>query len=840
LTELFNDPDWRVALVTGAPASGKTITVAQWFRSLGGVDREWVSLSARENQPERFWLVLAAAANRARSGGCERSETIAGHSEQDRQPLIDQLVEDLSADDEPVVLVIDDVHHLREPSTWLELEMLIERLPAHVQLVLTSRTDPPIPKAAWKARLWLLDVRQRQLDFTLPETRLLFVDSLYEGLADTDVEELWRHTGGWAAALRLALTSVRQSADPKKAVEEISGRNRAISDLLVTDVLEPQTEETRTFLLMTSFLDVLDAELCDAVTKRDDSAATLRRLESELQFLAALDSDGSKYRCHPLFAEVLRAELDRTMPGVRSKLCQLAGEYQETRGDIVGAVSYYLEAGETDQAFLLIADSAFDRSDRGDVSGAAAWVELLSPELVELNPAHMLTYAMMLAILGRMDEGLAWLARAQLIIEEEPEAYARERALVDAMLLMGHSINGIAEGGIETGQRAVAALEQGFHLGFPGHRARPNLARAYLLADQPAEAEQVLNGGPLGDEVAQLLLGPAVGARVALRNGALGLAEERATVALAGATALGMESQTGALDALLARGGVFAERLKLDAAHATFARLDRDSRSRKELVAYHVLGRTDRVRLLAARGTYDEALSLIAEMRDLMAGRDRSALHTVVDGLAARWLLETGEATEAQVLIGGLPEHWFSHRLLEARLDLVKGHRDAAIAALSRLSPMTPRDQLSHLLLLARVHLAMDHDAAMPILSEAVDVAIGEGFVLPFLEEGSELTRLARSLVEDRPTLAASHLAEGLGAPIRVRTKPQPSILLTDREAAVLRFLPTLLTNQEIAKECFMSVNTVKTHLKSLYAKLDVSSRSAAVQKARGEGLLPS
>jgi LuxR family maltose regulon positive regulatory protein len=199
-----------------------------------------------------------------------------------------------------------------------------------------------------------------------------------------------------------------------------------------------------------------------------------------------------------------------------------------------------------------------------------------------------------------------------------------------------------------------------------------------------------------------------------------------------------------------------------------------------------------------------------------------------------------GETTEAQGLIATLPEHWFSHRLLEARLDLAKGRPEATLAALSHPSPTTSRDKLARLLLMARAKLAIDPDAAKAILSEAVDQAIGEGFVLPFLEEGPELTRRARSVAVERPTLAASHLAEALGAPRRVRSNIRTTVVLTDREAAVLRFLPTLMTNQEIANECFMSVNTVKTHLKSLYAKLDVSSRSAAVQRARVEGLLPS
>ncbi|HEY6317626.1 MAG TPA: LuxR C-terminal-related transcriptional regulator [Acidimicrobiia bacterium] len=840
LIKQLDDSDWRVTVVTGAPASGKTLAVAQWYRSLGGIDREWVTLSERDDQPGPFCLLLAAAANRARPGTCDRSEQLAARSTPDRRLVLDQLLEDLAESDEPIVLVFDDVHQIRDPAIWAELVTFLEALPDHVRVVLTSRTDPPIPRSAWKARLVLAEVRQRDLDFTLAETELLLGDLRDVELSDSDVEMLWTQTGGWAAALRLAANSIQQSSDPRRATREFSARNAMITDLLVTDVLDPQTEEDRRFLLLSSVLDELDADLCNAVTGRDDSTAVLRRLESELQFIVALDSDRTRYRCHPLLAEVLSGELERTMPGIKPKLYRVAGEFlEDVRRNVIGAVWCYLHAGDNDRAFVLISDMVYDRYDRGDTSSAAAWVELLPLGLVTQSPSHMLTYGMMLFFLGRVDEALAWAARAQRILDADPDAHTRERALLDAMMLLAFTTNGAAQGGIDSGRRAVAALERGYNLGFPGYRARPNLARAYLLADRPDDAEATLRGGPLGDEVAELLLGPAVYARIALRNGDLEIAEVRSKQALAAAAVLEMKTHPGVLDALLARGGVFADRGKSAQAEEIFEHLDRVTRPQSELVVYQVLGRCDRVRLLGARADYDRALDLIDEMRCLIAGRPRTGLATVIDCLAVRWLIEAGETDEARRLTARIPRHFASRWLLDARLSLAGRRPSLAIDALSEVEPTATRDRLTHHLFLARANLEAENaDMTTVHLSNAIDVALVEGFALPFLEEGREVIRRARALADSRHTPAASHLAAALGAPPQMRIPSQPSTVMTEREAAVLRFLPTLLTNQEIAKECLMSVNTVKTHLKSIYSKLGVSSRPSAVAEARLQGLL--
>ena len=145
---------------------------------------------------------------------------------------------------------------------------MVEHLPRNVQLVFTSRLDPPLPLARWRARSWLVEVRHRRLAFTVPETSLLFAALDEHRLGSRDVEELWRHTEGWAAGLRLAALAIRDRPDVAAAAREFSGRHRIVADLLVSEILDGQSDEMSDFLLSTSIADVLDADLCDALSGR--------------------------------------------------------------------------------------------------------------------------------------------------------------------------------------------------------------------------------------------------------------------------------------------------------------------------------------------------------------------------------------------------------------------------------------------------------------------------------------------------------------------------------------------------------------------------------------------
>ena len=284
--------------------------------------------------------------------------------------------------------------------------------------------------------------------------------------------------------------------------------------------------------MRTSVADVLDAELCDALSGRSGSADVLRQMEADLQFVMATGPGRDTWRYHPLLAEMLRAELQTHRPEEVQELNRRAAAILQPRGDIAGAARCLLAAGDADQAFSLVFEAAYRRADVSDTPGIAAFVNLFPRDLVTESASRMLTYALMLGLAGQVAKAHAWLQRAQMRISDEPQAQAQDVATVDALRLLTFTVTAGAGDEIDAGRRAVEAVEAGLGLGVVGARARMNLVRGYLLVDKPGEADAVVRAGSPGDEIAALVLAPALAARIALRRGRLSEAGRQATASL--------------------------------------------------------------------------------------------------------------------------------------------------------------------------------------------------------------------------------------------------------------------------------------------------------------------
>ena len=507
--------------MTGGPATGKTVAVAQWFEALDPMAREWVTLDANDDRPERFWLTFVLALQRAVPGAF--AETEASETDMRRLPpeFLDRLLTEWSAVKDPLVIVLDDIHQLRTPEITNDLGFVVEHLPGRSRMLLTSRVDPHLPVSRWRGRGWLAELRQRDLAFTLPETAELFTALGEQRLTTSDIERLWRRTEGWVAGLRLAAAGLKDRADVPAAVAEFSGRTPMVADLLADELLHHAPKELSEFLLRTSVADVLDAELCDALSGRTDSGDVLRRMEADLQFVMATGPGRDTWRYHPLLAEMLRAELQTQRPEEVQRLNRLAAGILQARGDVAGAARCLLAAGDTDRAFSIVSEAAYHRADLSDIPGIVAFVNLFPRELVTESASRMLTYALMLGLSGQMAEAQAWLQRAQKRIADEPEPRAQDVATLDALRLLTFTVTAGAGDEIDAGRRAVEAVEAGLDLGVVGARARMNLVRGYLLADKPDQAESALRAGRPGDEIAALVLAPALAARIAVRHGRL-------------------------------------------------------------------------------------------------------------------------------------------------------------------------------------------------------------------------------------------------------------------------------------------------------------------------------
>ena len=389
------------------------------------------------------------------------------------------------------------------------------------------------------------------------------------------------------------------------------------------------------------------------------------------------------------------------------------------------------------------------------------------------------------------------------------------------------------------GRRAVEAVEAGLDLGLVGARARMNLVRGYLLVDEPDQAGSVLRAGSPGDEIAALVLAPALAARIALRQGRLCEAERQATAALQAAHAFGLDTHGGAVEAHLALAGVLIDRNELADAIGAFRRLDEILLANPFARVYQVLLRLEKARVAAALDDFDDVFATLREAGKLIDAYSAIGL-ACIGRCGCRPLAPAGGRGTPG---GGTDQPRFPRAARRTRSCGPDWTWPAAASTRSEPGSGGPAlrrcaTSCTGELLLARAAIESGEDPRRHV-RVAVGLAVPERLVRVFLDEGPAVARLARAAAESLGTESGTNLAVALGSPPRSRGAPrQPAAILTDRELLVLRFLPSHLTYAEIARECLMSVNTVKTHLKRIYAKLGVSSRAATVERARLLGLL--
>jgi LuxR family maltose regulon positive regulatory protein len=835
LTNRLEGSDWRFALVTGGPGTGKTVLAAHWLNSCVDAHRVWITLEADDDRPERFWLHLEAALQAtAPEYFAGRPLHRARRGSNLELPFIGLLAD--AATEQPLVLVLDQLDLIHDQRVLADLAALVEHSPPGVQVLCTTRVDPQLPLASWRARSWLVELRQDDLAFAVDEARALFAAAGEERLSDEAIASMTAHTEGWVAALRLALLSMRDRPDPEAIASSFSGRNRLVADLLVTEVLERQPAELQDFLLRTSILDHLDADLCSVLAERADASDVLRSLEAQVCFVAS-DDERRSYRYHPLFGELLRLELAHRIPDGPATLHRKAADHLAARGDVAEAIGHFIAAGDVDHAFDLAFALVLDLWDRDEIGAASSWIGAFSPEYIGGSVHRMLIYAFALAACDRRDEGVAWLERALHRASLEPTESEPDQTRADVLRVLQFASGGDGEGWLDAGRRALKALVGGTDIGPIGDRLRPNLARAFLLVDDHHAAAETLDWAGAGDELSTLLLRPAVQARIALRRGRLTEANAFVDHALDASTALGVTRHLGVVEALTARLGVQVERGEVEAALESIHRVREIMDGRTEYPVYEALTRLDEVRVANVGGGFEHGFAVIDEGRRRLGGRQRPIADALFDVAEARWRLETDELRRVEELIGRIPGELLNYCLLPARLALAHDRPDEALRLLDGLAPMVPRDQLAVDLLRARVLMTMDAALASDALNRAVELAVEDGFVLVFGEEGHAVARQARVVAEGLGSPAGTRLAIGLGAPPPSRARAG-QLVFSKREETVLRYLPSRLTNREIARECFMSVNTVKTHLKSIYAKLGVSTRSQAIDEARRLNLL--
>ena len=870
-----------------APAGfGKTSLLADWARG-GGRPVAWLGLDAGDNDPARFWRYVVAALDQAQPGIAGRLGALLGPpAPRSFEGLVTALINELAAQAgrDEVLLVLDDYHMVDSGPVHESVAFLLENLPPGLLVVVSGRADPPLPLPRLRARGQLAELRAAELRFTTGEAAALLGAAAGPVLPDTAVAVLTARTEGWAAGLQLAALSLRGHADAAGFVAAFSGSHRFVLDYLGDEVLDGQPGPVRAFLLETSVLERLSGELCDAVTGRPGSQAMLHHIERAGLFLVPLDEVRGWWRYHHLFADLLRARLEQEQPGRVQELHRAAAAWSDEHDLADDAVRHALAAGDAAWAARLVERHVEALLGRSEGATLRRWLSALPAESVRARPRLCLAEAYG-AAMGFQVEALEALLddaeRAFAVSGDEPYEASAGRpvsslanipagiAFLRAVLARLRGDPALAS---DHNRQALAQLGEDDWL--MRYLVRWNQAAADWLGGRPGPAERGLAGVLAELRAAGQFFAGFLAMRVCYDLGEVRRAQGNLDAALVtyrqALEEAGESSQTAITGpAHVGLAQVLYERDEVAAAldHATRGvTLCRQLTFTQSLAT----GLAVVARIRHAHGDVAGALEAMGEAGQVGLSPQVIALLNPVPSQRARLLLAQGDVSAAAqwAKAAGLsPEDEPDYPrepayLVLARVLLAQDRPGPALTLLQRLLATSASQgrtgSVIEIQALRALALAArgDHAGALGALAEAVTLACPQGYVRVFADEGAPmralLTRLSGARKDQRapardidPDYLAGLLRAcgqaGAAPPSRRAAAALPGMVepLTDREVEVLRLLAAGRSNQRIAHELVVTLNTVKKHVTHVLAKLGAANRTEAVARARQLGLIP-
>jgi LuxR family transcriptional regulator, maltose regulon positive regulatory protein len=847
----------KVTIISAPAGSGKTSLLRTWADRPGQPERLAVIQVQRGQQDaQQFWLALLSAVRQA-SASISRAEPPAATPDFNGRAMVDRVLSELAGQRGRLILIIDDLHELNCPDALGQLTRLLTDLPDDVHVVLATRRDLPLRLPQLRLDGELAEIRAADLRFSERETREL-LDASGIALSDAGVSLLHQRTEGWAAGLRLAALSLAGHPDPERFVAEFSGSDRTVAEYLIAEMLERQPDDVKDLLLRTSPLDRVNGELADLLTGRAGSERILLELEDANAFVVSLDPERTWFRYHHLFADLLRLELRRALPEEVPALHRRAAQWFLEHGQVTDAIQHTQAAGDWSAAARLLADYAFSLMLDGQAQTMQALLGAFPPGAD--HPELALVRATVDVVQGRLDEAAAHLAVAEMYAETTPPDRQRRLHVAIASLKLslarrrGH-LAGVTEQVAFLAAPVTGQSAEDIALGNDLRAvALMNLGIAETWSPLGlADAERHLqDGAALAREIGRpyLEVGCLAQLGFASRIHSLATARRRCREAIALADRFGWNAEPIIAPALVTLVGLMILTGEFDEGERWLQRAGRavqtDTGPDIRLILHMAAGM-----LQAGRGRLREALAEFSAAERLQS--QLAGLHTLtneVTGWALAAQARLGMLEQARAALAALDgQQARSGEIGNARavICLAEGDPSGALGTVQDVLDGTAPvigdvTVVEAQLLAALAHRELgDQRAANRATERALGLAEPDRLVLPFAITGSA------ELLEALPRHETAHsalLADILdvlhGASPSARDQPPspPAEELSPSELRVLRYLPTNLSRPEIASELSVSVNTVNTHVRNIYAKLQASDRSSAVQRARELRLL--
>jgi LuxR family transcriptional regulator, maltose regulon positive regulatory protein len=846
----------RVVQVSAPAGSGKTVLLRSWIAESGLAGQAaWLPVPG---DSERFWISVVSAL-RDTAIGSAQVRTLTAAPDLDGWTVVERLLEDLASFDVRVWLVIDDLQELSSEEVLRQLELLIMRAPPALRFVLLTRHDLRLGLHRLRLSGELTELRAADLRFSRADARAL-LDAAGVPLSDSAFALLYDRTEGWAAGLRLAALSLAGHPDPERFAAEFGGSERTVAEYLLAEVLERQPAGARRLLLRTSILERVNGELADLLTGEPGGERVLQRLEDAGAFVVALDARRSWYRYHQLFADLLQLELRGSEPEALPALHEAAASWYAEHGYPVQAIRHAQAAQDWGLATRVLSDNWIGLGLAG-LGGTAGELFGRFPAAVIAADAELAAgMAGYQLFRGSLEEAGRYLALSARTLESVPAdrrghcevilaavrmRLARQRgdiagAVEQAELLLVPAVNGGSVQPEVSGDLRALALV--------------NLGIAELWTSRFDEADRHLEDGiALAHEIGRPFLevtGLAYWAQLmSWRSFPLGAQQSLQAIELAARHGWADEPVVGY--AYLALGVAMVTQGRIEDAERALGRAERTVRTEVD----PAVG----MRLRYGRGMLEFVCGRVdAAVRAFEAAERLSdslvTPHTLAPRLRSHLLQalvrmgETGRVEQALAGMDGPERERGEIRIAETSLRIAQDDPKAAAAVLAPvLDGSAPLQNAhlwevqAHLLQAIACEASGDPVGARRALERALDLAEPECLVFPFLYDP------APELLDRQRRHGTAH-GQLIGQILNVLAGQEPGAQpsgpprlrepLSHAEARVLRYLPTKLSAPEIADEMYLSVNTVKTHMRHVYDKLGAHRRHEAVEQARALGLL--
>ena len=853
----------KLTLVTAPTGFGKTTLVSMWIASRA-VKSAWVTLDENDNDPARFWTYVCSALRSFDSTvGKSTLSALTTPQPPSFQALLSPLINDLERLKETCVLVLDEYHAITSAEISDGLSFLIQHLPDALHLILVSRNEPSLPLGILRARGEMLDVGAADLRFDESETRMFLGEILSAELPSAIVTKLQERTEGWAAGLRLAALSL-QNRNPKeieKFIQDFSGSHRYVSDYLIKEVFEGQTESIQSFLLHTCFFNRLTASLCNAIRGTNNSASMLEHLDRDNLFIVQLERGGDQiwYRYNPLFAESIqylaRQRFDETTVKM---LFEKACDWYEYHGLLDEAIENALTAKLFGRAVKLI-EKFIEIHDLSEMLTLSRWLENIPQHEILLHPIICFTYAQIIlystdrfapATANRIEP---FLRTAENIWREE----GNHQSLGQLLSFRGIVVwwQGDIQKAFEYARQSLNELAEYDML----WRGNSLLILGYeaLNAGQILDAQDVILEARALLGAAQNIYGVLAAAQMLSEifywQGELEQSEQLNQQILT--DAVGDESM---LDdqgiAFLNLAHIAYEKNDLEQAEQCAARaLDLGQQRANEMlqvratiqIAYLYSAKGDSSRARELLKSLEAKIKIPVLLRDLQNAQALLSIRANEISSLEWWVRIV--SVENQNILHLQKE---SEAFTLARLQIAEGRAGEMLDALNKWEKDAAekgrvRSQIEALCLEALAYPLNSSKAVKPLI-EALALGQTKGYRRIFLDEGNRMAALIRAILPSLPnrtlnlfatTLLHSFSPDAAAHLMATRSTVQNEAL-SQQELRVLRLLAAGLSNADIAQELVVSINTIKTQVKSIYRKLNINSREEAREAARQLKLL--